>query len=303
MSNRLTIVAINKKILFDKYSIPFMRKTILLFTALLFTFNALTQNVGIGTTTPATSAILDLNSTAKGFLPPRMTIAQRNAIPSPVAGLQIWCIDCKQLQVYDGTVWINIAGEKETLPSITICNQVWMDKNLDVTRYRNGDDIPKVTDTLAWGSLTTGAWCWYNNDSVTYAAIYGKLYNWFAVNDPRGLAPSGWHIPSDQEWTTLSNCLGGDLVSGAKLKEAGFTHWNSPNTGATNSSGFTGLPGGYRNLDGSFFANNGYYGNFWTTTQNGSVVGLATGLYYGGANLQRTGGNKTFGFSVRCVKD
>ena len=111
-----------------------MKKIILLFTAVFFTLNVFTQNVGIGTTTPATSAILDLNSTAKGFLPPRMTIAQRNAIPSPVAGLQIWCIDCKQLQVYDGTVWINIAGEKENLPSLTICNQVWMNKNLDVTK-------------------------------------------------------------------------------------------------------------------------------------------------------------------------
>ena len=124
-----------------------------------------------------------------------------------------------------------------------------MDKNLDVDRYRNGDPIPKVTDPTAWVALTTGAYCYYNNDSATYAATYGKLYNWYAVNDPRGLAPAGWHIPSDAEWATIETCLGGASVAGGEMKETGTIHWQSPNTGATNSSGFTGLPGGYRNYD------------------------------------------------------
>ena len=97
----------------------------------------------------------------------------------------------------------------------------------------------------AWATLTTGAYCYYNNDSATYAATYGKLYNWYAVNDPRGLAPAGWHVPSDAEWTELINCLGGEDVAGGKMKAVSAL-WYSPNTGATNSSGFTGLPGGYR---------------------------------------------------------
>src|ERR1035437_2945754 len=101
-----------------------------------------------------------------------------------------------------------------SIPSVTICTQVWMLNNLEVTTYRNGDPIPQVTDPAAWGLLSTGAWCWYNNDSATNASTYGKLYNWYAVNDPRGLAPTGWHVPSDAEWTTLSTCLGGAFVAG-----------------------------------------------------------------------------------------
>src|ERR1035437_8570614 len=133
-----------------------------------------------------------------------------------------------------------------SIPSVTICTQVWMLKNLDVSTYRNGDLIPKVTTTTAWDALTTGAWRWCNNDPAM-GVIYGKLYNWYVVNDPRGLAPTGWHVPSDAEWTTLSTCLGGYAVAGGAMKETGTTHWTSPNTGATNSSGFTGLPGGGRN--------------------------------------------------------
>src|SRR5450759_3473794 len=133
------------------------------------------------------------------------------------------------------------------IPSVTICTQVWMLKNLDVSTYRNGDLIPKVTDPTAWSALTTGAWCWCSNDSATNASTYGKLYNRYAVNDPRGLPPTGWHVPSDAEWNTLITCLGGDpFVAGGAMKETGTTHWQSPNTDATNSSGFTGLPGGLR---------------------------------------------------------
>src|SRR6266487_1634854 len=129
-----------------------------------------------------------------------------------------------------------------TIPSIKICDQVWMLKNLDVSTYRNGDPIPKISDNAAWLALTTGAYCYYDNDSANYAATYGKLYNWFAVNDPRGLAPAGWHVPTDAEFTTLvETCLGGWQVAGGKMKEIGTTHWASPNEGATNSSGFTGL--------------------------------------------------------------
>ena len=153
------------------------------------------------------------------------------------------------------------------LPNVTIGTQIWASTNLDVTTYRDGTPIPQVTDPTQWGNLTTGAWCYYNNDSTT-GATYGKIYNWYAVagihdNDPNTpnkiLAPTGWHIPSDTEWNSIINFLdpnaNGGLtvpnVAGSAMKETGTTHWFSPNTGATNSSGFTGLPGGYRFFDGS----------------------------------------------------
>src|SRR5262245_15639657 len=112
------------------------------------------------------------------------------------------------------TVSANVVSDT----NIVIGTQQWMAKNLDVAFYRNGDPIPKVNDGTAWANLTTGAWCYYNNDS-TQSKKYGKLYNWYAVNDPRGLAPAGWHIPSDSEWTTMEKSLGGSLIAGGKLKE------------------------------------------------------------------------------------
>jgi len=271
-------------------------------TALFFISITEAQNVGIGTTTPAESAQLDISSTSKGLLLPRMTIAQRSAIPSPVAGLMIWCIDCNQLQVYDGSVWQNLGGTNAILPSITICSQVWMAKNLDVATYRNGDPIPKVTDDAAWAALTTGAYCYYDNDSATYAATYGKLYNWYAVNDPRGLAPAGWHIPTDAEWTTVETCLGGNSVAGGAMKEIGTTHWISPNTGATNSSGFTGLPGGWRwTVGGSMSI--GFDGYWWSSTEYLTTNARACDLFYLQGGLGRDGSQKRSGYSVRCIKD
>jgi uncharacterized protein (TIGR02145 family) len=264
-------------------------------------YNANNGNVGIGTPSPASSAQLEVSSTNKGFLLPRMTVAERNAINNPVAGLQIWCIDCNQLQVYDGTVWQNITHIEANFPSVTICSQEWADKNLDVATYRNGDPIPQVTDPAAWGTLTTGAYCYYNNDSATYGPLYGKLYNWFAVNDPRGLAPEGWHIPSDAEWGQLEACLGGALVAGGALKATGV-FWNSPNTGATNSSGFTSLPGGYRSFDGLFnFIGN--YGDWWSSTQFNATNARDRYMSYNNSNLSGSNLNKNYGLSVRCIRD
>ena len=121
--------------------------------------------------------------------------------------------------------------------SVVIGNQDWMSQNLDVAVYTDGTPIPQVTDPNVWISLTTGAWCWYNNDSATYAATYGRLYNWYAVNDARGFAPQGWHIPSEAEYRTLETTLGSPFVAaGGAMKST--TGWNAPNTGATNSSGF-----------------------------------------------------------------
>ena len=125
-----------------------------------------------------------------------------------------------------------------------------MVKNLDVATYRNGDPIPHVTDAAAWAALTTGAYCYYDNDSATYAATYGKLYNWYAVNDPRGLAPAGWHVPSEAEWTELTNCLGGETVAGGKMKAVSDL-WG-PNRGAQIAAASQALPGGYRVWDYPF---------------------------------------------------
>ena len=185
-------------------------------------------------------------------------------------------------------------------PTVTIGNRIWMQKNLNVCKYRNGDDIPQVTDLNSWNGLTTGAWCYYANDTAN-GLVYGKLYNWYAVNDPRGLAPVGWHIPSDDEWTILTTYLGGIDVAGGKMKAT--TLWNSPNT-ATNSSGFTALPGGscYKT---SGFSNLGLKGNWWSSTVDNTNTNGVWSRYinYNLSYVASYAYNKNDGFSVRCVKD
>jgi uncharacterized protein (TIGR02145 family) len=193
----------------------------------------------------------------------------------------------------------------QNIPTVTICNQVWMTKNLDVTTYRNGDVIPQVTDPTQWENLTTGAWCYYNNDAAN-GPIYGKLYNWYAVNDHRGLAPNGYHIPSNDEWTTLIDCLGGELIAGGKMKEEGLTHWLSPNECATNISGFNGLPGGVRVVNnGSFsgFTGIGNGGEWWSTTKSITENSWLLYLNCNWCNLSRSTTALNYGLSVRCLKD
>jgi uncharacterized protein (TIGR02145 family) len=185
-----------------------------------------------------------------------------------------------------------------------IGTQIWTLINLDVTTYRNGDTIEQVTDGATWAALTTGAWCWYNNNSAN-GAIYGRLYNWYAVNDPRGLAPIGYHIPSNTEWGTLRSYLGGQLVAGGPLKETGTTHWNSPNTGATNSTGWTGLGSGYRASGDGTFEELRISAFFWSSTEvNASTANVSTLDYSSPYLLGGTGGpDKKLGASVRCLKD
>jgi uncharacterized protein (TIGR02145 family) len=187
------------------------------------------------------------------------------------------------------------------LLSVVIGTQTWMLYNLDVTTYRDGTSIPEVQDPTAWAALTTGAWCYYNNDSAN-GAIYGKLYNWYAVNDPKGLAPTGYHVPSEPDIQTLVNSLGGYLAAGGLLKETGTTYWNSPNIGATNSSGWTGRPGGFRIQDGSFIVRN-LTGYWWNSTSVDSLNAFAYTLSYNNTNIGVNNGNKLAGFSVRCLKD
>ena len=192
---------------------------------------------------------------------------------------------------------------------VTICNQVWSKENLNVSKYRNGDIIPQVTDPTQWSNLKTGAWCYYNNDSAN-GAIYGKLYNWYAVNDPRGLAPSGYHIPSFTEWVTLSTCLGGDSIAGGAMKETGTNHWASPNSAATNSSNFTGLPGGNRAyttiVDVTSFVNIYKFGYWWSSSEKNTTEAPIVLLYYNNGAFQCDPNytlTKDRGISVRFIKD
>ena len=185
----------------------------------------------------------------------------------------------------------------------TIGTQVWTTQNLNVSVYRDGTPIPKVENAATWAS-GYGAYCYYNNDSATYASIYGKLYNWYAVHDSAhgGLAPTGYHIPSDSEWTTLTAYLGGTAVAGGKLKDAGTTRWTTPNTGATNSSGFIGLPGGNRYNNGTFYYI-GTEGYWWSSTEANTASAWYRIMYYSSGNVFRGSSTKASGFSVRCIRD
>jgi uncharacterized protein (TIGR02145 family) len=200
--------------------------------------------------------------------------------------------------------------------SVTICDQVWMVKNLDVSTYRYGTPIPQVTDPTEWAGLTTGAWCYYNNDPAN-GDIYGKYYNWYAVNDPRGLAPVGWHVPSDAEWTSLSNCLGGYEIAGGKIKstgtlEAGTGLWLSPNTGATNSNGFTGLPFGIRTGGGADDFSGFNRAAYWWSSTGFSITRAWSRMVTFDQSILDWGigvasGEPPFlkphGMSVRCLRD
>lgn len=190
-----------------------------------------------------------------------------------------------------------------TYDLITICNQTWTKTNLNVSKYRNGDIIPQVSDYTQWQSLTTGAWCYYANLSSN-GITYGKLYNWYAVNDSRGIAPVGFHIPTETEWDTMLLCLGDTGVAGGKMKETGTTHWSSPNTGATNSSGFTGIPGGKLNPSNGFYTI-GNNATWWSTTSSSTSPSYAftCGLQFDFEFAIRNINPKNYGYSVRCIKD
>lgn len=283
-----------------------MRKAILILSFSAFIATVRGQSFAINTSGSAadSSALLDVNSTSKGFLPPRMTTLQRDAITSPATGLVIFNTNINSIQLYNGSGWVSLMTPSTTavfLPTIVIGTQQWMSKNLDVAFYRNGDPIPQVTNPTAWAALTTGAWCYSNNDSIQ-GTTYGKLYNWYAVNDPRGLAPQGWHIPSDAEWTALETLLGGGSVAGGKMKEAGTPHWTTPNTGGNNNSGWSGLPGGIRFSDGSFSLI-GNFGYWWSATEGSVTNAWSRYLTYVNGSIVTENLNKRFGFFVRCLRD
>ena len=186
--------------------------------------------------------------------------------------------------------------------TVGIGTQIWMVENLKTTKYNDGTTIPLITDGTTWSNLSSPAYCWYNNDSVTYKNTYGALYNWDAIHTNK-LCPLGWHIPTDSEWVVLIKHVGGDTTAGGKLKEAGITHWSVPNTGATNSTYFYALPGGYRNGNlGSFVGikDNGFW---WSSSESNASESWCRIIYFSSDDIFRENIKKTSGFSVRCLKD
>ena len=187
------------------------------------------------------------------------------------------------------------------MKEVKIGDQTWATKNLDVTEFRNGDPIPEVRTDADWqkaGKHGKPACCYYENDPAN-GTKYGKLYNWYAVNDPRGLAPKGWHVPSDAEWTILADYLGGVKEAGTKLKSA--SDWKN-NSNGSNSSGFAGLPGGGRG-DGGKFSGIGAFGYWWRSLEGSAGGAWFLFLDYGSGNINRDGNDKRYGFSVRCLGD
>lgn len=185
---------------------------------------------------------------------------------------------------------------------VTIGSQEWIAQNLKTTHFNDGTPIPLATGNDEWRNLTTSGYCWYNNDEANYKDPYGAIYNWYAV-DNGNLCPEGWHVPGDAEWTILTDYLGGLNVTGGKLKETGTTHWNSPNYGATNETGFTALPGGERSgTDGSFqnINENGYW---WSADENFPSSAWYRQMTYNSASVIRHHLGKDHGRAVRCLKD
>jgi uncharacterized protein (TIGR02145 family) len=195
-----------------------------------------------------------------------------------------------------------------------------MAENLKVSKYSDGTTIPNITDTTQWQNNTTGAWVdgaavmsstgstastsYLNNDAANNAK-YGKLYNWYAVskttNGNKNVCPTGWHVPTDAEWTVLTDYLGGESVAGGKMKEVGNTSWYF-NPEATNTSLFTGLPGGFRGTNGNY-SYIGHYGYWWSSTEHSTYDAWYRYLGYYDGSASRTNDNKGFGLSVRCLRD
>ena len=305
------------------------------------------QGVGINDdgSQPNGSAILDVKSTTKGLLFPRMTTAERDLIASPVAGLQIYNASQSCMNYYDGSSWVGIGTcfvcgtstvddiDGNTYNTVLIGGQCWLKVDLKVSKYPNGDAIPYIDDNATWAALaddnTSDAYAVYgddNNDGVVDIANpdYGYLYSYAAAigdnwardnNANQGVCPDGWHLPTDTEWLTLENEVetGGTIGAsetgwcgtdvGERLKEDGTTHWSSDAGTNGNSSGFTALPGGYRTNTNGLFFSMGDNGDWWSATEFVSSRTWYRGLLHYKATSYRSYNNKSYGYSVRCVRD
>lgn len=218
---------------------------------------------------------------------------------TPAAGLLILVLamtGCKkepdddQITDADGNIY----------SSITLGTQVWMTGNLKTTKYNDGTDIPLVTDNTTWSNLSTPGYCWYNNESSN-KNVYGALYNWQAVETGK-LCPDGWHVPTDEEWDVLVEYAGGNSISGGRLKETGFDHWNDPNLDATDSYGFKAVGAGFRDITGPYqkIHIDTYW---WSSTEYSDDVAMSRYIHYYNAIVFRIFSDKKYGSSVRCLKD
>ena len=302
-----------------------MKITSTIFTILVIClmFNANAQGVAINSdgSSADASAILDVKSTTKGVLIPRLTDVQRDAIASPVAGLLIFNTDQQLMQMYDGTIWSSVElnwtcgnlliddRNGEVYNTIKIGDQCWMAENLNMGTRIDGENNQTNNSIIE-------KYCY--DDSETNCNTYGGLYLWDEImqyvttEGTQGICPLGWHIPTDLEWCTLENYVDAGSVScsttgyrgidaGGNLKETGTTHWYTPNTGATNSSGFTALAGGFKSI--TFYRERRGRGYFWSSTENSYNDVWVRTIYYMGQGIDRYNYPKLYSYSVRCLKD
>jgi len=251
------------------------------------TNNKTNENSGIGS---FTSSITGLNGSTTYYVRAYATNSIGTAYGSQVT-----------FTTYQNGSQIVTDSDGNVYHTVTIGTQTWMVENLKTTKYNDGNSISLVSDASQWVSSILPAYCWYNNDMTTYKNTTGALYNWYAVNTGK-LAPLGWHIPTQTEITALVDYLGGSATAGSKLKESGNLHWSSANTDATNNTGFTALPGGYRSRESGSFYNVGLWGEFWSSTE---VIGNGGRFLftYSATELNYNSDTKSCGFSVRCIKD
>ncbi len=191
--------------------------------------------------------------------------------------------------------------EGNVYTTINIGSQTWMAENLKATKFNDGTAIPLVKDNILWSKLTTPGHCFYANDSTATRYNFGALYNWYTVQSNK-LCPTGWHVPSDADWTALKLQLGVDSIAGGKLKTTGYVNWSNPNTAATNSTNFNAMPFGYRYYNGTF-NNFGFSGTWWSSTQYTTSTAWYCYLAYNQGTVGRTFNDKLFGMSVRCLKN
>ena len=281
-------------------------KTIFLTLTCLFCAGILPGQIGINDngSNPDNSAMMDIMSSSKGMLIPRMTRNQIEAITNPADGLHVFCTtdDKMYIFIFTESAWKEVAyGAATIVPGgMGTCGQPFTDP-------RDGKTYSTVIiGTQCWMAQnlnfqTGNSWCYNNNTSN--CNTYGRLYVWQTA---LGACPSGWHLPSDAEWTILATFLGGDGIAGGKMKEPGTTHWTSPNVGATNSSGFTGLPGGYRLDYGTYatFYSIGDNGYFQSSTEYTSTLLWSRILTFQDSELHKYYFDKLLmGISVRCLRD
>lgn len=312
-----------------------MKSLFFILIATFFASYGISQNVSISNevTDPHESAILDVFSTGKGFLLPRMTTAQRDAISDPAESLLIFNTVTKCFETYVLDEWHELwcPGEESEpeepfecedlvtdidgneYQTVEIGEQCWFAENLKTTRYNDGTDIPNLTEGTDWGNTSTGAYCWYENDYATYGSVYGALYNWFAASSDI-LCPEGWSVASDDDWQQMEIYLGMDPA------EANTNGWRGTNQGAqikdqsmngTNTSGFSALAGGWR-IPAYFSSAETTGAYFWTSTPinateaNMRLLHIPQFAFNDPDKICRNVSgdvNKINGMSVRCIKD